>query len=72
MRTQNTPWSGSIGHCPFCDKDLTPLGQFVDGRTALGWATMCVPCHKTRGFGLGVGNGQHYKFNEEDDTFYKV
>ena len=48
------------------------LEQFVDGRTAHCWATMCVPCHKTHGVGLGLGKGQHFKLNEEDATFYKI
>ena len=72
MYTQNTPWLGPVGFCPFCERDLTRLSHFVDGRTARGWTLMCRSCHKDRGFGLGIGNGQLYKFNEENDTFYKI
>lgn len=72
IRTQNTPWLSPVGSCPFCDRDLTKLSHFVDGRTARGWTLMCRPCHKTRGFGLGTGSGQLYKLNEEDATYYKV
>jgi len=72
MRTPTIPWLSPVGSCPFCERDLTKLSHFVDGRTARGWTLMCRSCHKDRGFGLGIGNGQLYKFNEENDTFYKI
>ena len=72
MRTQNTPWLSPVGTCPFCTRDLVKLEQFVDGRPSRGpWATMCVPCHKIHGVGLGQGKGQHFKLNEEDSKFYQ-
>ena len=72
MRTPTIPWLSPVGSCPFCERYLTRLSHFVDGRTARGWTLMCRSCHKDRGFGLGIGNGQLYKFNEEDATFYKI
>jgi len=48
------------GHCDFCAKDLR-FQPYVDGKTTRGpWATMCLPCYKTHGVGLGTGKGQRY------------
>lgn len=73
MRTQNQPWLSPVGSCPFCERDLIKLSHFIDGRTTNGpWTLMCKPCHTTHGTGFGDGNGQLYKFNTEDETYYKV
>ena len=73
MRTQNKPWLSPISSCPFCKKDLIKLDYFIDGATTQGpWALMCKPCHIDHGVGLGLGLGQMYKKNEEDNIYYQV
>ena len=47
-------------HCDLCRQPLKD--HFVDGKTQMGpWAVMCLPCHKRRGTGLGLGRGQRYE-----------
>lgn len=55
--------------CDFCEEDVKTV--FVDGRTNAGWAHMCLHCHDSRGFGLGVGKGQKYR-KQEDGRWLKV
>lgn len=51
--------------CDLCGCKLTTT--FVDGKTKLGpWGIMCPTCHKSEGFGLGIGKGQKYNaMNDE-------
>jgi hypothetical protein len=64
------------GHAPFPCQHALPSVQelefLVDGKTKMGpWATMCQPCHKSFGIGLGTGKGQMYE-RQEDGRFLKV
>ncbi len=56
------------GRPSFCDLCRTPIkkgGTFIDGKTDMGpWGILCVKCHRTRGFGLGIGRGQKYSGEE--------
>jgi cytochrome c553 len=46
---------------------------FVDGLTRYGpWANMCVSCHASSGYGLGIGRGQKYRKDETTGKFVKV
>lgn len=66
--TKRVKWIGPLpDECDFC-RDERLRGGFVDGKTKEGpWATMCRPCHKEHGVGLGPGLGQLY-----DERGYKL
>lgn len=50
--------------CDICEKKLKKY--FIDGKTFSGlWAIMCENCHKTEGWGLGIGKGQKYEVKED-------
>lgn len=48
--------------CDLCQRKLTGLGQFVDGRlrNKSFWACMCPSCFEAQGSRIGVGEGQLY------------
>lgn len=57
--------------CNLCKEE--DLDEFVDGKTEFGpWANMCASCYATTGMGIGVGLGQHYKWDEEKQRYIKV
>ena len=65
-------WFGDLT-CDFCHKPITKT--LVDGRTTSGpWATMCWPCFKSNGVGIGAGSGQKYQQKADDgsDAFVKI
>jgi hypothetical protein len=61
---------GDPSICEICKRSVE--GTFVDGKTTMGpWATMCVPCHKKWGVGIGTGRGQKYE-RQADGKWSKV
>lgn len=57
--------------CDICEGAISKY--FIDGRTFMGpWAFMCRNCHTSNGCGLGVGNGQLYKLDEDDGVYYLI
>jgi hypothetical protein len=63
-------WYGSDPSvCQWCGKPTN--GVFVDGSTRKGWAILCVPCHETNGFGLGLGRGQRYLLMPDSGRYLK-
>lgn len=56
--------------CDICHEHLENL--FVDGRTKFGpWGMLCIQCHADKGFGLGLGKGQLYRYNTETKEWDK-
>lgn len=58
-------WVDPPGRCDLCNAEIR--GSFVDGqvRGRTSWAIMCEECFKVYGVGLGLGQGQEFKQNEE-------
>lgn len=49
--------------CDYCKKKLIDqtVQQFVDAKTVFGpWMILCLSCHESLGYGLGIGFGQLY------------
>lgn len=57
-------WRGQTEKCEVCGGDLYLYQNehwYVDGKTIHGpWALMCASCFKKHGIGLGIGKGQKY------------
>ena len=52
--------------CDICDKE-TPQ-EYFDAKTKQGpWATMCSWCFRQHGIGLGLGRGQRYQRNVQNN-----
>jgi len=60
-------WMGDPGPCDFTSEGGEhPMLTFIDGRTTMGpWANMCLGCARKYGVGLGQGDGQEYKIQED-------
>lgn len=62
-------WAGNPGECDFKATDPGnehSMATFVDGKTRRGpWANMCLRCFRIHGGGLGTGQGQEYKLQED-------
>ena len=53
-----------VFHLPDCDF-CGDVAKY-DGKTKLGpWGSMCKPCFKVHGLGLGLGKGQELVIKEE-------
>ena len=53
--------------CDLCHQQI--VDPYVDGKMNAGpWATMCRPCHKQHGVGLGLGRGQ--VFNADGTRYF--
>jgi hypothetical protein len=52
-------WTGKWpAKCKLCEEDLSVFPYFVFGLTHSGkWMILCLACHSTLGFGVGIGNG---------------
>jgi len=56
--------------CQVCGTRITNL--FIDGATRGGrWAYMCRTCHIEEGVGLGIGRGQRY-VKQQDNQWVKT
>jgi hypothetical protein len=64
-------WVGSpTAKCDLCPRPLTTL--FYDARTRDGrWGFLCHTCFRSKGTGLGNGQGQKYR-KRDDGKFVKV
>lgn len=68
MASNHSTWYGEPPtHCDICDAPITTT--FVDGRIpVVGWAIMCLACHRSHGCGFGVGRGQEYMIIAHPET----
>ena len=64
-------WEGQTKKCEVCEGNLHPYQNkhwYVDGRTTMGpWALMCVSCFEKYGVGLGLGKGQKYNADTNEE-----
>lgn len=60
-------------NCDYCNKSLADEKYFVDGRErgSLRWGCMCTDCCKSKGEGVGAGNGQLY-LNQKNGRWLQV
>ena len=55
--------------CDICGRQTL---RYVDGATRLGcWANMCPSCFPRYGYGLGVGRGQAYLYDETAQRYVR-
>lgn len=60
-----TKWLGET-KCNLCHEPA--LTELVDGKTTMGpWAVMCPGCFLAYGVGIGIGRGQHYRRNQQNE-----
>ncbi len=62
-------FSEGAEHCDICRRKLLDCGLYVDGHVKDSplWASMCIPCFRTTGRGIGWGVGQLYAKQQNDD-----
>jgi hypothetical protein len=63
-------WTKQLSACDFCDQPIHH--KLYDGATIHRvWATMCLPCFRRHGVGLGLGRGQEY-LEQADGRWRKI